>query len=126
MLDTNCDPDDADYPIASNDDANRSVKLVITLLADAIVDAKSGLLELAYLDETEDDVTMEDVIKMLNSRLLKMKDVVVSVMKNVVNVTSNVKTVVSTNLQKKKKNQLKNQLNKKIIGGKENDYCISS
>ena len=69
MLDTNCDPDDADYPIASNDDANRSVKLVITLLADAIVDAKSGLLELAYLDETEDDVTMEDVIKNVEQQI---------------------------------------------------------
>ena len=69
MLDTNCDPDDADYPIAPNDDANRSVKLVITLLADAIVDAKSGLLELAYLDETEDDVTMEDVIKNVEQQI---------------------------------------------------------
>ena len=69
MLDTNCDPDDADYPIASNDDANRSVKLVITLLADAIVDAKSGLLELAYLAETEDDVTMEDVIKNVEQQI---------------------------------------------------------
>ena len=48
MLDTNCDPEDADYPIASNDDANRSVKLVTTILADAIVDAKGGLLEIAY------------------------------------------------------------------------------
>ena len=30
MLDTNCDPDDATYPIASNDDAARSIKLVVT------------------------------------------------------------------------------------------------
>lgn len=43
MLDTNCDPEDADYPIASNDDAVRSIKLVTTILADAIVDAKGGL-----------------------------------------------------------------------------------
>ncbi len=63
MLDTNCDPDDADYAIASNDDANRSIRLVTTLIADAIVDAKGGLLEMAYLDEEENDVTMEDVIK---------------------------------------------------------------
>ena len=69
MLDTNCDPDDADYPIASNDDANRSVRLVLTILADAIVDAKGGLLEIAYLDETEDDVTMEDVIKNVEAQI---------------------------------------------------------
>ena len=59
MLDTNCDPDDADYPIASNDDAARSIKLVTTILADAIVDAKGGVLEMAYLDNTEEDVTMD-------------------------------------------------------------------
>jgi small subunit ribosomal protein S2 len=71
MLDTNCDPEDADYPIASNDDANRSVKLVTTILADAIVDAKGGLLEMAYLDETpeEEDVTMDDVIRNVEAQI---------------------------------------------------------
>ena len=37
MVDTNCDPEMVDYPIASNDDAMRSVKLITTLMADAIV-----------------------------------------------------------------------------------------
>lgn len=69
MLDTNCDPDDADYAIASNDDANRSIKLVTTIMADAIVDSKGGLLELAYLDETEEDVTMDDVIKNVEAQI---------------------------------------------------------
>ena len=69
MLDTNCDPEDADFAIASNDDAVRSIKLVTTILADAIVDAKGGLLEMAYLDETEDDVTMEDVIKNVEAQI---------------------------------------------------------
>ena len=69
MLDTNCDPADADFPIASNDDANRSVKLITTILADAIVDAKGGLLEVAYLDETEEDYTMEDVIRNVEAQI---------------------------------------------------------
>ena len=60
---------DADFAIASNDDAVRSIKLVTTILADAIVDAKGGLLEMAYLDETEDDVTMEDVIKNVEAQI---------------------------------------------------------
>ena len=38
MVDTNCDPETVDYPIASNDDAIRSVKLITTLMADAIVE----------------------------------------------------------------------------------------
>ena len=69
MLDTNCDPEDADYPIASNDDANRSVKLVTTILADAIVDAKGGLLEIAYLDDTAEDVTMDDVVRNVEAQI---------------------------------------------------------
>ena len=57
------------YPIASNDDAARSIKLVTTILADAIVDAKGGVLELAYLDNTEEDVTMDDVIKNVEQQI---------------------------------------------------------
>lgn len=63
MVDTNCDPEMVDYPIASNDDAIRSVKLITTLMADAIVEAKGGLLSVAHnVDENETDVTMKDVI----------------------------------------------------------------
>ena len=63
MVDTNCDPEMVDYPIASNDDALRSVKLITTLMADAIVEAKGGLLSVAHnIDENEMDVTMKDVI----------------------------------------------------------------
>jgi len=63
MVDTNCDPEEVDYPIASNDDALRSVKLIVTLMADAIVEAKGGLLSVAHsTDEEEGDVTMADVI----------------------------------------------------------------
>lgn len=69
MLDTNCDPEDADYPIASNDDANRAIKLITTILADAIVDAKGGLLEIAYLDTPEEDVNMEDVVRNVEAQI---------------------------------------------------------
>ncbi|MEF9961086.1 MAG: 30S ribosomal protein S2 [Erysipelotrichaceae bacterium] len=63
MIDTNCDPETVDYPIASNDDAIRAVKLITTLMADAIVEAKGGLLSAAHnIDENEVEVTMKDVI----------------------------------------------------------------
>ncbi|MDL2276156.1 30S ribosomal protein S2 [Breznakia sp. OttesenSCG-928-G09] len=64
MIDTNCDPEEVDYPIASNDDAMRSIKLMVTLMADAIVEAKGGLLSVAHScdNDTEADVTMADVI----------------------------------------------------------------
>ena len=69
MLDTNCDPDDADYPIASNDDAKSSVKLITSILADAIVDSKGGVREVAYLETPEEDVTMDDVIRSVEAQV---------------------------------------------------------
>ena len=63
LIDTNADPNSVDYPIPSNDDAVRSVKLMVSLIADAIVEAKGGVLENAYQEDlTDGDITMEDVI----------------------------------------------------------------
>jgi len=42
MCDTNCDPDDVDYVIPSNDDAIRSVKLIAGKMADAVIEGKQG------------------------------------------------------------------------------------
>lgn len=63
LTDTNCDPGFVDYPIPANDDAIKSIKLLISLLADAIVEAKGGILQDAYQEgEDVEDITMEDVI----------------------------------------------------------------
>jgi len=40
LLDTDCDPDIADYPIPANDDALRSVKLITKAIADTVLEAK--------------------------------------------------------------------------------------
>ena len=45
MLDTNCDPDYVDVPIPANDDAIRSIKLVVGKLADAIYEGRHGQLD---------------------------------------------------------------------------------
>ncbi|HHX80587.1 MAG TPA: 30S ribosomal protein S2 [Acholeplasmataceae bacterium] len=42
LVDTNCDPDDVDFIIPGNDDAIRSVKLVVGTLANAAVEAQGG------------------------------------------------------------------------------------
>ena len=63
LCDTNCNPELVDYPIPANDDAIKSIKLIISLLADAIVETKGGILQDAYQEgEIENDITMEDVI----------------------------------------------------------------
>ena len=38
MVDTNCDPDPIDYPIPSNDDAIRAIKLMASKMADAVIE----------------------------------------------------------------------------------------
>lgn len=42
VVDTNCDPDEIDYVIPGNDDAIRAVKLLTSVIADAVVEAKQG------------------------------------------------------------------------------------
>ncbi|MFM7211673.1 MAG: 30S ribosomal protein S2 [Actinomycetota bacterium] len=52
ILDTNCDPDDIDFPIPGNDDAIRSVTLLTRVIADAVAD---GLMARAGRARTEGD-----------------------------------------------------------------------
>ena len=42
IADTNCDPDQLDYVIPGNDDAIRAVKLIVSKMADAVIEAKQG------------------------------------------------------------------------------------
>ena len=52
LVDTNCDPDDVDFVIPANDDAVRSVKVVLGVLTNAICEAK-GLEIVDYVTEEE-------------------------------------------------------------------------
>ncbi len=40
IVDTNCDPDEIDYPIPGNDDAIRAIRLFSALIADAVLEGK--------------------------------------------------------------------------------------
>lgn len=42
IIDTNCDPDEIDYPIPGNDDAIRAVKLITETIANAVLEGKQG------------------------------------------------------------------------------------
>ncbi len=56
IVDTNCDPDDVDYVIPANDDAIRSLKLIIAKMADALIEGAGGVIETAAVEETAEDV----------------------------------------------------------------------
>ena len=51
IADTNCDPEELDYVIPSNDDAIRAVKLIVSKMADAVIEAKQGEAEEAEAAE---------------------------------------------------------------------------
>jgi small subunit ribosomal protein S2 len=53
IVDTNCDPDDADYIIPGNDDAIRAIKLIAGALADAVIAARGGVDATAPAAEEE-------------------------------------------------------------------------
>jgi len=55
MVDSNCDPDEIDYPIPANDDAIRAVRLVCSKVADASLEGMAAR-EL-YVDEEPEDYT---------------------------------------------------------------------
>ena len=42
IADTNCDPDELDYVIPGNDDAIRAVNLIVSKMADAVIEANQG------------------------------------------------------------------------------------
>ena len=42
IADTNCDPDELDYVIPGNDDAIRAVKLIVSKMADSVIEANQG------------------------------------------------------------------------------------
>lgn len=70
IVDTNCDPDELDFPIPGNDDAIRAVKLIAAAMADAVIEAKQGEQfnagevveqEVETMEELEQSETVEEV-----------------------------------------------------------------
>ncbi len=53
MCDTNCNPDEIDYPIPSNDDAIRAVKLIASRIADAVLEGRNLQGYAAEADDAE-------------------------------------------------------------------------
>ena len=69
MVDTNCDPDQIEFPIPANDDAIRSIRLITAGIADAAIngrtelesteDEEEGMAEAALADQDIDDAIRE-------------------------------------------------------------------
>ncbi len=61
LVDTNCDPDLVDYVIPGNDDAIRAIKLVASIMANAVIEANEGIAYSVEEDEEVAEVATEEV-----------------------------------------------------------------
>ena len=67
LVDTNCNPEDVDYPIPGNDDAIRAVKLITDVMANAIMEGRQGETledesEMVQEVATEEPASIEEVV----------------------------------------------------------------
>ena len=65
IVDTNCNPEDLDYPIPGNDDAIRAVKLIADVMANAVIEGKQGesfVAENVEQSVEEEVTTMEQLV----------------------------------------------------------------
>ena len=67
LIDTNCNPEDVDYPIPGNDDAIRAVKLIADCIANAVIEGRQGeVMEMPVeepQDEMQEEKSMEEVVE---------------------------------------------------------------
>jgi len=65
LVDTNCNPEDVDYPIPGNDDAIRAVKLITDVMANAVIEGRQGEaadVESEIAESEEEKTDIEEVV----------------------------------------------------------------
>ena len=65
IVDTNCNPEDLDYPIPANDDAIRAVKLIADVMANAVIEGKQGESfenTIEQYEEEQEMSSMEEIV----------------------------------------------------------------
>ena len=67
LVDTNCNPEELDYPIPGNDDAIRSVRLIADVISNAVIEGKQGEgfepeVEEEQEEETEEPESIEEIV----------------------------------------------------------------
>ena len=83
LVDTNCDPDDVDYVIPGNDDAVRSIKVLLGVLTNAICEA-NGLEMVDYVTEEDKKDSAKDENKEEKVRETLKKEEEIEIPKEVI------------------------------------------
>jgi small subunit ribosomal protein S2 len=77
LIGSNADPASVTYPIPCNDDSSKTIRLIVGILADAVVDGKGGDVSYAFVKEDGDTAKFNDMLKgvdrMEEFKLIKMK-----------------------------------------------------
>ena len=73
IVDTNCDPDMVDYVIPGNDDAIRAVKLITSVMANAIVEATGGKI-IDYVSDSRKDEKGDEIMQKALETVKKKED----------------------------------------------------
>ncbi len=71
VVDTNCSPDEIDYVIPGNDDAMRAIELYAAMVADAVLDGKASLPEVALGEDEFVELDAEGNVKKSSGRKKK-------------------------------------------------------
>jgi small subunit ribosomal protein S2 len=71
VVDTNCSPDGVDYIVPGNDDAMRAIELYTALIADAVLDGKASLPEVALGEDEFVELDEEGNVKKAGGRKKK-------------------------------------------------------
>ena len=80
VVDTNCDPDDVDYVIPGNDDAVRSIKVMLGVLTNAICEANELPLD-DYVTEDDKKTSTKEEVKETKTEEVKVDETVLEEMK---------------------------------------------
>ena len=75
IVDTNCDPDDVDFVIPGNDDAVRSIKVMLGVLTNAICEANNlEIVDYVTEEEKKDTEAKEDTVKVADDVMEEIKE----------------------------------------------------
>ena len=82
IADTNCDPDELDYVIPGNDDAIRAVNLIVSKMADAVIEANQGEEAVAAdAEEVAEEAFFKIILKYYNLEESKMAAITAAMVK---------------------------------------------
>ena len=62
ICDTNSNPEEVDYPIPANDDAIRSLRLITSTIANAVIEGREGKVEKEEVEE-EEEISQEEILE---------------------------------------------------------------